>query len=94
MNKCAELGFLNSQATAVSIKDTGPSFDPRSSATSKATKPRFKVSRPRPAARRSHAVRPYGEPPARREGAGGVRASRKKSALTIVAAPSVQNAVV
>ena len=40
----------------------------------------------------AHAVRPYGEPA--RLGAGGVRASRKKSELTIVTTPIVQNAVV
>ena len=42
----------------------------------------------------THTVHPYGEPCATRTGAGGVRASRKKSALTIVTAPIVQNAIV
>ena len=54
--------------------------------------PGFPASNLALAERRAHAVRPYGEPT--RLGAGGVRASRKKSELTIVTTPIVQNAVV
>ena len=49
MNKYENSGFLNSQATAPSIKDTARSQPAASRPTGQATKPRFKVSRPRPA---------------------------------------------
>ena len=94
MNKSCDARFLNGQAAALSIKDTGPSRPTPARHEQDHQAALQGIPATAFCACRAHAVRPYGEPGAARAGAGGWRASRKKSALTIVATPSVQNAMV